>query len=138
MVLERIRSGWRRLPQKKRVQIIASILLIFAGTETLFLAPYIFDLALMIDVGGLVVVFSMLRSSLVDSLFQIRAFISVITKPLLMVMKAVGVVPDRGPGLSPRWYHKYFLLERAVTRFSAALIVAFVGLALTGAIIAHS
>ena len=137
MVLEGIRTWWRRLPQKKRVQIIASLLLIFAGTETLFLAPYIFDIALMIDVGGLVVVFSMLRSSLVDSLFQIRVLISVIAKPLLTVMKAIEVVTDFGFVFSPRWYHKYFLLERAVTRLSAAVLVASVGLAPTGVFIAH-
>jgi hypothetical protein len=137
MVLERIRTGWRRLPQKKRVQIIASVLLIFAGTETLFLAPYVFDLALMIDVGGLVVVFSMLQSSLVDSLLQIRVFIFAITRPLLTVMKAIEVVTDFGFVFSPRWYHKYFLMERVVTRFSAALLVASVGLALTGVFIAH-
>jgi hypothetical protein len=43
---------WRRLSQKKRVAIIASLLLLFAGPEmVVYLAPA-FDLALLIDAFG--------------------------------------------------------------------------------------
>lgn len=133
MILDRISSLRRGLPQKTRVQLIASVLLVFAGTEVLVLAPYIFDIAVMIDVGGLVVVVAALRSSVSVSIMQLRAFGAVITKSLLSVLRAGELVADFGSTFSPSWYRHYFLVDRIATRGGAALFIVSVGLVLTRA-----
>jgi len=118
------------------VKVIASVLLVFAGTEVFVLAPYIFDIALMIDVGGLVFVLAAMRASVSVSIMQLRELSTVITKPLLAVLRAGEMVADFGSALSPRWYHHYFVVDRIVTRCSAALLIVVVGLVLTKALIA--
>lgn len=133
MMLDRIPTLWRGLPQKTRVQLIASVLLVFAGTEVLVLAPYIFDIAVMIDIGGLVVVVAALRSSVSVSILQLRAFGTVITKLLGSVLRAGQLVGDFGATFSPRWYRGYFLVDRISTRCGAALVFGSVGLVLTRA-----
>ncbi len=125
------------MPQKTRVQLIAAVLLVFTGTEIFVLAPYVFDIALMIDVGGMVVVVAALRSSVRVSMMQLRALATVIVRPLLAVWKAGERVGDFDGALSPGWYRTYFFVDRIATRCSAALIVVSIGLVLTKALIAN-
>jgi hypothetical protein len=134
-VIDRIRTLWRGLPQKTRVQLIASVLLVFTGTEVLVLAPYIFDIAVMIDLGGLVVVVTALRSSVSVSIMQLRALATVIMKPLRAVLRAGESVAVFGSAFSPSWYRGYFLFDRIATRCGAALVFGSVGLVLTRAAI---
>jgi len=136
MIFKMISSWWRGLPQKTRVRLIASVLLIFAGTELFVLAPAIFDIALMIDVGGLVFVLAALRSSVSVSMLQLRMAMTVVTKPLFAITRSVERVNDFGSVLSAKWHRRYFSVTRMGTRFfSAALLVVFVGLALTKALV---
>jgi hypothetical protein len=137
MILDKVSSWWRSLPQKTRVQVIASLLLVFAGTEIIVLAPYIFDIALMLDVGGLVFVLAALRSSVSGSMMQLRALMTALTKPVFVISRAGDMVSDFGSTFFPRWYRHYFLVDGIATRCGAALFIAVVGLRLTKALISN-
>jgi hypothetical protein len=137
MILDKVRSWWRSLPQKTRVKLIASVLLVFAGTEVFVLAPYIIDIALMIDVGGLVLVLAALRSSVSVSMMDLRSLMTVITKPFFAVLRACEMVEEFGSVLlAPRWFRHYFLFDRIVTRGAAGLLMVVCGLVLTKTLIA--
>ena len=126
-----------KLPQKTRVQLIAAVLLVFTGTEIFVLAPYVFDIALMIDVGGMVIVVAALRSSVSVSMMQLRALVTAVVRPLLAVLKVGEMVGDYGSALSPGWYRTCFFVDRITTRCSAAFLVVSIGLVLTKALIAN-
>lgn len=130
MIFDKLCIWWRSLPQKKRVQLIASVLLVFAGTEVFVLAPYILDIAVMIDVGGLVVVIAAFRSSVSVSMMQLRALLSAVFKPILVVFRFGETISDFGSHIAPNWYRRYYLVDRIVTRSSAALLVLVVGVVL--------
>jgi hypothetical protein len=127
MIFDKLRMWWRSLPQKTRVQLIASVLLVFAGTEVFVLAPYIFDIALMIDVGGLVVVIAAFRSSVSVSMMQLRALLWAATKPIFAAFRICEAVSDFGSNIAPSWYRRYFIIDRIATRFGAALVLLVVG-----------
>jgi hypothetical protein len=129
MIFNHLRIWWRSLSQKTRVQIIASVLLVFAGTEVFVLAPYIFDIAVLIDVGGLVVVIAAFRSSVTVSMMQVHALLSVALKPIVAVSKIGEVLSDFGSNISPNWYRRYFFVDRVATRSSAAFLMLAVGVA---------
>jgi hypothetical protein len=57
-------SWWHGLPRKMRVRIIAFAFLALAGTELLFLAPFIIEMAAMIDLMGLVFIGGAILTSL--------------------------------------------------------------------------
>ncbi len=136
-MFDRISAWWRRLPQKTRVHLIASALLVFAGTEIFVLAPYLFDIALIIDVGGLTLVLAALRSSMSASMMQLRALVTAIMKSFGAVMRAGERITDFGSAFFPRWYRHYFLLDRIATRCSAAFLIIGIGLGLTKALITN-
>lgn len=117
------------MPRKNRVQIIASVLLVFAGTEVFVLAPYLFEIAVLIDIGGLVVVMAALRSSVSVSMMQVHALLSVILKPIVVVSRIGEEVADFGNNISPNWYRRYFFVDRITTRSSAAVFALAVGVA---------
>ena len=52
MHIPNLLTWWRRLPRKTRVRLIACVFLELAGTEVVFVAPHILELAAMIDVLG--------------------------------------------------------------------------------------
>jgi len=121
-----VSSWWRRLPQKTRVWLIASVLLVFAGTEVLVLAPYILDIAIMIDVGGLVLVLAALRSSVSDTMMQLRAGLRVVATPFIVVQRAGEIVADFGLALSERWYFRNLIMDQIATRCCQAVLIAVV------------
>ena len=125
------------MPQKTRVKLIVTVLLLLAGTEMFVLAPYIFDLALMIDVGGLVFVLAAVRASVSVSAIQLRELVAMLTKPLFTASTMVEKVVDLGSELPPRWCHHGLSAGLVSARYcSAALMIVFVGLALTKALFA--
>lgn len=123
------------MPQKTRVQLIAAALLVLAGTEAFVLAPYILDIALLIDVGGLVVIVAALRSSISVSLMQLRAFAATFAKTLFSIYRTGKLMRDFGSEFLPRWYPHYFLVDRICTRASVALLALSIGLQLTKALV---
>ena len=125
------------MPQKTRVKLIVTALLLLAGTEVFVLAPYIFDLAVMIDVGGLVFVLAAVQASLSVSAMQLREFMTVITKPLFAASTIVEKVVDFGTELPPKWFHRWLSAGLVTARYcSAALMIVFAGLALAKTLIA--
>jgi hypothetical protein len=127
-MLDQINSWWRGLPQKTRVKLMASVLLVFAGTEVLVLAPYIFDIALMIDVCGFVVVAAALRASVSVSMMQVRDLVMTVSRPLFLISRAADALADFGFTRFPKWYQHCFLVERFANRCSASVLLLFVAL----------
>lgn len=136
MIRKKLSTWWRSYPQKKRVKIIASVLLIFAGSEALILAPVIFDIALMIDIGGLAFVLTVLRASVSASMIQIRSIAAGFLKPVMLVIKVGEIMSDWGSDFPLKWHRQYFLIDRLTIRFAAAFLVVGVSLFATRALIA--
>lgn len=132
MILKKLSTWWRSYPQKKRVKIIASVLLIFAGSEAIILAPVLFDIALMIDIGGMAFVLTAIRSSVSVSMMQARSFAMTLVKPIMMVFRAGEIIENWDFGLSPK---HYWLMNRIVTRSAAASLIIGIGLLVTKTLI---
>ena len=79
---------------------VVSALLILAGTEIFVLAPYIIDIAVMIDVGGLVFVTAAIRASVSLTGMQLRELATTFARPFLAVSRTVERAVDFGFELS--------------------------------------
>jgi hypothetical protein len=113
------------------------VLLLLAGTEVFVLAPYIFDIAVMIDVGGLVFVLAAVQASVSASAMQLRGVLTVITKPLFAASTLVEKIVDFGSGLPPKWCQRGLSGGLATARYcSAGLMIVYLGLVVTKAFIA--
>src|SRR5687768_550920 len=98
------RAWWRKLPKKTRVQVIASVLLVFAGTEILVLAPYVFEIAAMIDLFGLAFVFAAVSSSIRLCLDRIKwLFIQFLIRPATAVFRVIVAISDCGSKVPNDW-----------------------------------
>ena len=128
MIVDKVSSWWRSVPQKTRVKLIVMMLLLFAGTEMIVLAPYILDIAVMIDVGGLIFVLAAIRASVSLSAMQLRESMAMMAKPLFAVSRTVEKVVDFGLDLPPKWYHRWLLVGRIAARCrNTALPIIFIG-----------
>ena len=135
MLIDKLNSWWRRLPQKTRVQLIATVLLVLAGTEVLVLAPYVVDIAVMIDVGGLALVLAALRSSLGVSLVQLHTVLSVVLRPWYLLQRVGESAAGCGLELSEQWYYRFPKLDLIARRCYEAVLVFALGVELTRALI---
>jgi hypothetical protein len=127
-MLDKISSRWHSLPRKTRVKLIAAVLLVFAGTEVLTLAPYIFDIALMIDVCGFVFVIAACRASVSVSMMELRELVITTARPLFWISEVGDKIAEFGFTRFPKWYRHCFLLHRFANRCSAAFLVLLVAL----------
>jgi hypothetical protein len=125
MVLRKLSEWWHRLPQKTRVNLIATLLLVFAGTEVLVLAPAILDIAAMIDVFGMAMIVAAIRSSISVSLSQIRDGFATFAKPLIAAFRAADRTADFGLALFPRWPRQYLVIDALGTTAAAMLLAVF-------------
>lgn len=125
------------MPQKTRVKLIVMVLLLCAGTEVFVLAPYILDIAVMIDVGGLIFVLAAVQASVSLTAMQLRDSMAMIAKPLFAVTRRIEKVVDFGMDLPPNWYQRWLLVGRiAASCRNAALLIVFVGFIAAKALIA--
>jgi hypothetical protein len=122
MILRQLSHWWQRLPQKTRVHLIATVLLVFAGTEVLVLAPAILDIAAMIDVFGMAMIVAAIRSSVSVSIAQLRDLIAGLTRPLFAGFRAADRAADFGLVVLPRWHRQYLLVDTVGTQAAATMI----------------
>jgi hypothetical protein len=125
MILQRLNRWWHRLPQKTRIQLIASVLLVFAGTEVLVLAPYVLDIAAMIDVFGLAMIAAAIKSSFSVSLLQLRELAHTTARPLVAASRVADALADSGMLLLSRWDRHYLVIDRLGTKTAGAFLVLF-------------
>lgn len=131
VIFKKLSGWWRRYPQKKRVKIIAAVLIIFAGSEAIILAPIMFDIALMIDIGGMAFVFAAIRSSVRVSMMQLRSLARSILKPIRVIFRVGETMADWGSNLYPRWWKPYGIMNEIMTKSAAAILIVGIGLLLT-------
>ncbi|HEY8995010.1 MAG TPA: hypothetical protein VIM71_10135 [Lacunisphaera sp.] len=125
MKLNNLKSWWRSLPPKTRVKWIASMLLLFTGTEILVLAPAIIELAVLIDAFGLLFVVTAVRASLAASLMHLWTCRRMALQPFQTVFRAADVVADFGHKLPDAWLAGYVAFDVQAARMvrSAGLAV---------------
>ena len=126
-----LRSWWSRVPQKTRVRLIASVLLVFAGSEVLVLAPFVVDLALTIDLFGMAMIVALIRSSLSVSVVQLVDAFSAVLRPLAATFRALDAVADFGVIILSRWERQYLVVDAVSTRIGVSFVVLSVGVGLT-------
>jgi len=75
MQIPNLLNWWRSLPTKTRVRLIACVFLALAGTEVLFIAPHILELAAMIDALGFAFVAGAIATSIKMWCSQVKGLI---------------------------------------------------------------
>ena len=111
------RAWWRKLPQKTRVHLIASVLLVFAGTEIFILAPYFYEIAVMIDVFGSAFVLAAAAASVRMTLLRIRElFWLVVVRPVSWVLRLGEAACDAGINLPTIWLARLFRADALLAR----------------------
>lgn len=126
-----IKSWWSKVPQKRRVQVIAFVLLMFAGSEVLVLAPFMLDLAVTIDLFGMAMVIVLLRSALSASAVE---GLWAVLKPVAAAIDAIDRSADFGVAILSRWEREYLVVDVVCTRVCMAFLALSLGLALTAVV----
>lgn len=109
------RTWWRKLPRNARIQLIASVLLVFAGTEILILAPLYFEIAVMIDAFGSVFVLAALGASIRLSLLRLRELLWWgVVRPARSALHAAIAFSDFGMKLPSVWLIKVLRADALV------------------------
>ncbi len=114
-----LHSWWRGLPTETRVKWIASILLVFAGTEALVLAPFIFDLAALIDAFGILFVLAAGRASVGQSLIGLALQLRRVLGFVRALFCRIDAVADFGANLPVTWHRRCL----AVDAFAARVLI---------------
>lgn len=116
MKLPNLKTWWRGLPQNKRVKLIAAVLLLFAGTEVLVMAPFVLDLALLIDTVGVLFVLATAWASFAASMAQIGTRARSMARPALGFFRALHTATGLATETPPFWLPRYWTFDAAATR----------------------
>lgn len=123
----RLRTWWTRLPRKTRIQLIASVLMLFTGTEIFVLAPYVFEIAVMIDVFGAVLIYSALATYFQVWRGRFEWFFCVsIVRPLSSLQRQIALLDVAISRVPDGWFIRYFAVEAFIAR-SALCFCALLG-----------
>ncbi len=100
-------------------------MLIFAGTEVLVLAPFIFDVAALVDTFGLLFVLAAGGASVRQSLGRLWWPVREGAKGILVAFRGVDAIADFGSKLSAKWQQQYLVVDVFAARMVLGLCVLF-------------
>jgi hypothetical protein len=121
MIFGKLRAWWRGLPTKTRVKWISGTLVVLAGAEVAVMAPFIFELAVLVDAVGVMFVLAAGWAAMRQTwlLYWAR---------LYAIIRGVGRVADRianlGAGIPIEWHLRMMSIGTRIRRIApgAALV----------------
>jgi hypothetical protein len=129
MTLGKLRAWWRGLPTKTRVKWIAGALLVLAGAEVVVMAPFIFELAVLIDAVGVMFVLAAGWAAMRQTwlLYWTR---------LYAITRGVGRLADRianlGAGIPIEWHLCIMSIGTRIRRIAAGAALVSSALVILG------